>query len=212
MKKTVTAACLIVCACFLSACAIGQDKKTVAPADMQTAPAGGQTVGTQDDGTNQDGQDNLEAVQMQGLMQGSLGDIGTGFLAYTLPQQDGEDYKLCFFKEGGNVPDFGKKLQEPVYYPLEMAYYIFPDVRQNNTATGKFKEIYFFEIITSGEDGAAGPVIIAAYDVDGRTCYDIRVYKWDGASYIADDSLMQKLNEKCRDAEEPVEEMYKLLP
>ncbi|MDE6362758.1 MAG: hypothetical protein K2L86_00580 [Lachnospiraceae bacterium] len=232
MKKTVTAACMLLCALFLCSCTIGQDGKkdlddaeregkginaviseeTVHLSDVQTDNTPHEmTSGNEQTAGVQDGGDTSSDVQMQGLMQGNLGSIGSGALMYTLPQQDGEDYKLCFFKEGGKVSDFGKTMSEVVYYPLEMADYIFPDVRSNNIPIGKFVEIYFFDTVTIGEDRAAGLVIVASYDVNGEMCYDTRIYRWNGTSYSAEVELMQEFNEQYSNAQNyPVEELYYL--
>ncbi|MDE6846239.1 MAG: hypothetical protein K2J99_10810 [Lachnospiraceae bacterium] len=224
MKKAVTAACTFLCTAFLWACAIGQDGKTDLEdvegekAESNEIVSGetvvsddGQTADIQDIDTDINEQNTLSAVQMQGLLQGNLGGIGLGLLTYTLPQQDGEDYRLCFFKEGGQEPDFGQSMSEAVYYPLEMADYIFPDVRENNVPIGKFMEIYFFDTITIGEDSTAGLAVVAAYDVKGETCYDTRIYRWDGNVYSAEGKLMQEFNEKYHNKEEyPVEELYHL--
>ncbi|MDE6389419.1 MAG: hypothetical protein K2L82_16685 [Lachnospiraceae bacterium] len=237
MKKTVTAVCVFLCTTFLCACTIGQDKttdldnaeeerpgrvvivseETAVPDDGQTDYVqqetnldDGRTADVQDGGTDKDGQDTLTAVQMRGLMQGELGGIGSGFLAYVPPQQDGEDYKLCFFKESNKATDFEKSISEAVYYPLETADYIFPDVRDNNASIGKFNEIYFFDTVTMGE-GATGLAVIATYDANGGTCYDTRIYRWDGTDYIAEGKLIQEFNEKyCNEEEYPVDKLYHL--
>lgn len=172
----------------------------------------GKGAGGQGDSTGQNGQDSLTFVPMRGLMQGSLGSIGSGFLAYTLPGQDGDDYKLCFFKEGGTVSEFENAISEVCYYSLETADYLFPDVRENNVSIGKFREIYFFGTITIGESGAEGLTVIAAYETDSGICYDTRLYSWNGTGYDAEEELMQELNEKYGDAEAyPVEELYRLV-
>ncbi len=238
MKRTVTAVCALACAAFLCACAAVQEgetdveategeraeviadvpEETAAAADGQTNDTrqkvtsdGGQAVDVPDGGANKDGQDASSAVQMQGLMQGNFGSIGSGLLAYTLPGQDGEDYKLCFFKEGGKVSDSGMSMSEAEYHPVETADYIFPDVRENNAPIGKFIEIYFFDIVTIGGDGAEGLAVVAAYDVKGGTRYDTRIYRWDGTGYSAEGTLMQELNERYGSTQDyPVGELYRL--
>lgn len=124
-------------------------------------------------------------------MQGVLRGIGSGFLAYTLPGQ-GEDYQLYFFAKGDILTDL--PMSEARDYPLEMADYLFPDVRESNVPIGDFVEIYFSDTITIGGDGAAGLAVVAAYDVDGKTCYDTRIYRWDETNYCAEEKLMQELN------------------
>ena len=224
MKKAKIAAGMFLCMAFLWACSKGQDGKTdlnemereEADSNMvvseETAVLNDrQTVGIQESDTDQDERDTVSAMQMQGLMQGDFGGLGLGLLTYTIPQQDDEDYRLCFFKEGGQEPDFGKGMSEAVYYPLERADYIFPDVRGNNVPIGKFMEIYFFDTVTIGGSSTAGMVVVAAYDVKGETCYDTRIYRWDGTGYSAEGKLMQEFNEKYYSEEEyPVEELYQL--
>lgn len=237
MKKKMTAVCALTCAAFLCACAAGQGEKTESIANMSeeaaasaegqhtaegtdpaegqhsaegTASADGQAADVQNGGTNENGQDASSAVPMQGLMHGNLGAIGSGFLAYTLPEQDGEDYRLCFYKEeDGKEFDFGKPLLETDYYPLELADYIFPDVRDNNVPIGKFIEIYFFDTITIGGDSTSGLAVVASYDVNGETCYDTRIYSWNGTGYSAEETLMQEFNEQYSNTQDyPVDKLY----
>ena len=234
MRKKVTAVCALACAAFLCACAVGQEGKTDVDGEeraegivnvSEEAPASadgqytaesvtstdGQAADVHNGGTNGNGQDATLAVQMQGLMQGNLGGIGSGTLAYTLPGHDGEDYRLCFFKEGGKVSDFGKSMSGLDYYPLEKADYIFPDVRDNNVPIGKFIEIYFFDTVTIGGDGAAGLAIVATYDLNGETCYDTRIYRWNGTGYSAEGKLMQEFNGQYSNTQDyPVEKLYYL--
>lgn len=224
MKKAMIAAGTFLCMAFLWACANGQDGKTDleevkrerADSNMIVSEEtevlnGRQTVGIQESDTDRDEQNNVSAMKMQGLMQGDFGGLGSGLLTYTIPQQDGEDYRLCFFREGGQEPNFEKGMSEAVYYPLEKADYIFPDVRGNNVPLGKFTEIYFFDTITIGGSSTAGMAVVAAYDVEGETRYDTRIYRWDGTGYRAEGKLMQEFNEKYSGKEEyPVEELYHL--
>ena len=62
---------------------------------------------TEKDGQEEqtDKKDDRTAVEMKGLMQGELGGIGSGFLAYTLPEGEDKDYTLCFFKEGSRAAE-----------------------------------------------------------------------------------------------------------
>lgn len=116
-----------------------------------------------------------------------------------------------FFKEGDKVADFEKSISETAYYPLERADYIFPDVRENNFPIGKFVELYFFDTITIGVDDATGLAVVAIYDVNGKRCYDMRIYRWDKTGYSAEGKLMQELNEQYSNKEDyPVEELYHL--
>ncbi|MDE7332857.1 MAG: hypothetical protein K2O16_11615 [Lachnospiraceae bacterium] len=188
---------------------VPSDKKADST-QQEAVPSDGQTADVQDGGTNEKEQDTLASLPMQGLMHGNPGGIGLGLLVYVLPEQDGEDYKLCFFKEGNKVADFEKPMSETVYYSLEMADYVFPDVRENNAPVGKFIEIYFFDTVTIGE-GTAGLAVVATYDVNGEACYDTRIYRWDGTGYSVEGKLTQEFNEKYCSAEEyPVEELYHL--
>lgn len=44
----------------------------------------------------------------------------------------------------------------------------------------------FSDIVTIGGDGAAGPAVVAAYDVNGGTRYDTRIYRRNGTGYSAE--------------------------
>lgn len=210
MKRTMTVACALTCMVFLCACAIGQDKKADMDGADRERPRGAVIVS--EEAVDPDaGQEASTTVQMQGLMQGNLEGVGSGFLAHTIPEQDGEDYKLCIFSEDDETADYGKLMSEADYYSLEMADYIFPDVRKNNSSIGTFKEIYFFDLVMVGGDGTAGLAVVATYDVNGETCYDTRIYRWDGTGYSAEEKLMQEFNEKyCNAKAYPVEELYHL--
>ncbi|MDE7339345.1 MAG: hypothetical protein K2N80_02130 [Lachnospiraceae bacterium] len=224
MKKIGKAACALVCAAFLCACAAGQEGTadrngadrektdgTVNVPEETAVPDEGRTDNTQQKVTSDDGQDTSSAARMQGLMQGDLGGIGAGILAYALPEQDGEDYKLCFFEEDGQVSDFWMSMSKADYYPLEMADYIFPDVRENNVSIGKFIEIYFFDTVTIDEDGTSGLAVVASYDVNGETCYDTRIYRWNGTGYSTEEQMMQEFNEQYSNTQDyPVEALYYL--
>lgn len=144
------------------------------------------------------------STEMRPLMAGHVGIIGAGWLVYTVPVQTDEDYKLYFFK----VEDLSKDWDE-VKLNLEKADYVFPDVRKNNVSIGQFCEIYLQEFIDITGSGTKELVVIASYEIDGKKCYDTRIYQVDQNGYSVNTELMQELNEKyCDVAEYPVDELY----
>ena len=237
MKKTITAACALSCAVLLCACTIGQNgqtnmegaswesmrssaiisEQTTELTDIPTDSSQQIETSTdakpeteQDSETTQNGQNMAGAQETQCLMQGYLGNIGSGFLVCILPEQDYKDYNLCFFKTADETNELNTPLSD-LDFSLEEANYIFPDVRENNASIGKFVEIYFSELITIGEDGTDGLAVIAIYTENGKTYYDTRIYKWDGTKYSAEEKLIQEFNEKYRTSTEyPVEALYHL--
>lgn len=211
MKKTAAAACALAWAVSLCACAPKQPGKAdVADVTDVTDAAGGERDKEETGAEVTEAASTASAEgQMQGLMLGELGGIGLGFLVCVLPGQEGEDYRLCFFKEDSIPVELS--VWDVENYSLEMADYVFPDVRENNASVGRFAEIYFFDTVTIGEDRAAGLAVVAAYDTDSGTCYDTRIYRWDGAGYTPEETLMQEFNQRYSQSEDyPAEELYRL--
>ena len=131
---------------------------------------------------------------------GIVGNLGLGFLVYTVPDKDDEDYRLYFFQpEEGEGAD---RLFINPSFNLSEASYIFPDVREGNVPIGKFKEIYLLETGDVQRDGICDLLAIAIYEKDGNEYYDTRVYEESEDGYVVNTALTQELNEKYHDAED----------
>ena len=144
---------------------------------------------------------------------GILGDnFESGYLVYTLPNKENEDYRLYFFNKNNDGIDYN--LEEDGYIPpneidykLEKADYVFPDVRENNVSIGNFISIYFIDtgrlLPLRGNDDTVF-LAIATYEKDGNRYYDTRVYEFNeneiGVRVNYD--LTLKFNEKYYDAED----------
>lgn len=214
MKKVIIMFCVCMSMFVLGACAVGEDR--VASGGAQESypnfSGGGVEEMAPDESGQQNGQaDSLEQSVTEGegngeavlsapkvhvLMAGNVGDLGVGYLAYAEPEQEGEDYRLCFFTAESGSEDWYKPFEE-LDFSLEDADYIFPDVRENNASIGRFLEVYHNDMI--GVEGIydTALIVVAKYEAGGTECYDMRVY-WEGENgYSADEALMQKLNEKC---------------
>lgn len=140
------------------------------------------------------------------MMLGNIGDLGMGHLVCTLPIQKNEDYRLYFFSSEKYTES--EKAED---YDLEAANYIFPDVRENNEPTGAFIEIYYLDLADLTQDDIPELLVIAKYDVDGRVCYDTRIYESDGTGFAVNDELTQKMNQKYRDVDDyPIAEIMDL--
>lgn len=142
----------------------------------------------------------LDSVEKRMIQYGICGgDLGIGWLLYTVPDQEGQDYKIYFF----NDSDQTYKPFEEIDFDLDQADFVFPDVRENNMAIGKFIEIYLCESFTS-EAGGSDWIMIATYEIDGRQYYDTRIYTSaeGGYGYAVNKSRTEELNALYYDAEE----------
>ena len=143
------------------------------------------------------------------LMFGGLGNLGLGFLAYTVPDKDNIDYRLYFFQsenEEDRYPSF-----EEMSFHLSDASFVFPDVREGNISIGNFKEIYFMDYTDVLKDGSCDVIVIAVYEKDGNEYYDTRVYEERENGFIVNVALSQELNEKYYNAENyPVENIISM--
>ncbi|MCH5269435.1 MAG: hypothetical protein J1E83_01675 [Lachnospiraceae bacterium] len=155
-------------------------------------------------------EESLETIpDLKELMYGGMGNLGLGFLVYTIPDRDNEDYRLYFFqseKEEDRYLPF-----EEMSFHLSEASFVFPDVREGNVPIGKFKEIYFMDYADVLKDGSNDVIVIAVYEKDGNEYYDTRVYEERESGFVINVVLTQKLNEKYYDVEEyPVWEIVTL--
>ena len=147
--------------------------------------------------------------ELKELMFGGLGNLGIGFLAYTVPDKDDEDYRLYFFKLQ-NEEDRYLTFEE-MSFNLSEASCIFSDVREGNVPIGKFKEIYFMDYTDVLKDGSYDVIVIAVYEKDGNEYYDTRVYEEREKGFVVNAALTQELNEKYYNAENyPVEDIISL--
>lgn len=143
------------------------------------------------------------------LMFGGLGNLGLGFLAYTVPDNDNTDYRLYFFKSE-NEEDRYLSFEEKSF-KLSEASFVFPDVREGNVPMGKFKEIYFMDYTDVLKDGSCDVIVIALYEKDGNEYYDTRVYEEREKGFDVNVALSQELNEKYYNVENyPVEKIISM--
>lgn len=214
MKKVIIMFCVCINMFLFGACAVGEDRAAaVGPQESyldfgpggvgDMAPGGSGQQNGQADSLEQsvtEGEGNGEAVtsvpKVHVLMAGNVGDLGLGFLAYAEPEQEGEDYRLCFFAAENESEDWYKSFEESEF-SLEDADYIFPDVRENNASIGSFLEVYHNDMIGIEGICETALIVVAKYEAGGTECYDMRVYRKCESGYSADEALMQKLNEKC---------------
>lgn len=111
------------------------------------------------------------------LLYGDRGDLGIGYLVYTISDKKNEDYKLYFFTSERNLKAFGKS-----DICLDEADYIFPDVRESNRAIGEFSDICFYDMTDLTGDGRPELLVIARYEKDGRRSrilYMSRIYRYE---------------------------------
>ena len=143
------------------------------------------------------------------LMFGGLGNLGLGFLAYTVPDNDNTDYRLYFFKSE-NEEDRYLSFEEKSFN-LSEASFVFPDVREGNVPMGKFQEIYFMDYTDVLKDGSCDVIVIAVYEKDGNEYYDTRVYEEREKGFDVNVALSQELNEKYYNVENyPVEKIISM--
>ena len=215
MKKTSMIVCVLISMIFWGACAMGEDR--AAAGGPQESYSDFSAGGVGDTVTDERGQQNGQADSSQQsaaagegngeaassapklhfLMTGNVGGL-VGYLAYAEPEQEGSDYRLCFFAVESESEDWYKSFEE-LEFSLEDADYIFPDVRENNASIGRFLEVYHNDMIGIEGFYDTALIVVAKYEVGGTECYDMRVYSECENGYSADEAQMQKLNEKCRE-------------
>lgn len=145
--------------------------------------------------------ESLETSPKQKVSQyGMIGNLGLGFLVYTIPGKDDEDYRLYFFESEGEE-NVNQLFNEPSFN-LSQASYTFSDVREGNVPVGKFMEIYCLESGDVLQDGTDDFLAIAVYEKDGNQYYDTRVYEAGEKGYIVNAALTQELNEKYFNVED----------
>lgn len=118
-----------------------------------------------------------------------------GAFFYAEPVQVNEDYQL-YFKE---INDYAE-LDNDQYTVADMTYK-FPDIREDNCPIGEAVEIYFYEPVEFSGDEFADVIFIAVYEVEGRRCFDTRVYIGSDTGYEVDEQMMDYLNAKYYDVE-----------
>lgn len=130
-------------------------------------------------------------------------DLGCGWLLYTVPAQEDQDYKIYFFADQSKDCEDRFKSFEEMDFNLEQADFIFPDVRENNIAIGKFIDIYLYEPFTT-ESGESAWIAVATYEMDGKQYYDTRIYTPDegGYGYVVNEAMTEELNDLYSDVEE----------
>lgn len=137
---------------------------------------------------------------------GQMGSLGRGRLFYVISDQEGEDYKLYFYRTQDT-----DMLFDLAEYPPEEADYIFPDVREGNKAIGRFWQIYYSDMADITGDGMADFIIIARYEAEEGVYYDTRIYEWTEEGYLPNYEWMDELNRKYYNVEEyPVEQLIEL--
>lgn len=146
----------------------------------------------------------IDSVEENMLLYGDCGgNLGFGWLLYTVPNQESQDYKIYFFADQNRDENEGYKSFEEIDFDLEQADFIFPDARENNMAIGKFIEIYLYEVFIT-ESGKSARIVVATYEIDGKQYYDTRIYTPDesGYGYVVDESMTEELNILYTDVEE----------
>ncbi len=132
-----------------------------------------------------------EEVLLSKLWYGELGDLGTGTLAFTVPGDDQQDYRLCFFADRGEE---GEPPSSDVRrWRIEDAAYRFPDLREGNLPIGTFQTFDAFWIEDMDGDKQEDIVLIGLYGVGQELCRDARVYTEQGAGYVLNEELTAAL-------------------
>lgn len=143
------------------------------------------------------------------LYYGGVGNLGTGYLMYSVPTDEKEDYRICFY-QSDEYQSF-EKAEFP--YTIEEADYVFQDIRTGNAPLGNFLEIYFadFASLKDSEDDSVKLFLVAKYEKDGMEYYDTRIYDEATEGFRVNEKLMKELNNKYSNvANYPVEEVVNL--
>lgn len=140
------------------------------------------------------------------MMEGDIGCLGLGELVCTLPGQKSEDYQIYFFRSKKDA-----KAGQTEAYDWEAADDRLPDVRENNVSIGKFMEIYYLDLVDLTKNATPELLVVAQYEVEGRICYDTRVYEAAGKNFVVHDQLTQEMNQKYCEADDyPIGEIIDL--
>lgn len=143
----------------------------------------------------------MDSVEKRMLLYGGCDALGCGWLLYTVPNQEDQDYKIYFFADKSKDCEERFKSFEEMDFNLDQADFIFPDVRENNKAIGKFIDIYLYEPFTT-ESGESAWIAVATYETGGRQYYDTRIYTPSEEGYVIDESMTEELNALYSDVEE----------
>ena len=158
--------------------------------EEMTAPAG---EGQQD-------VKSMDSVDKRMMLYGNC-ELGCGWLLYTVPDQEDQDYKIYFFADKSKDYEDRYKSFEEMDFNLEQADYVFPDARENNMAIGKFIDMCMYEPFVM-ESGESAWIVFATYETGGRQYYDTRIYKWSEEGYVIDETMTEELNALYSDVEE----------
>ena len=209
MKKKIIYALCILMLVFISGCAVNNDTSAnydscvIFDASELSEEGNGHKEETASIGERQQDIKTIDSVEKKMLFHGICGGgLDSGWLLYTVPNQENQDYKIYFFSDRNREDDEYKSFEE-IDFDLEQADFIFPDARENNMAIGKFIDMYLYEIFTT-ESGKSARIVIATYEIDGKQYYDTRIYIPDegGYGYVLDESMTEELNALYADVEE----------
>lgn len=147
--------------------------------------------------------ESMDSVEKKMLLYGGCDALGCGWLLYTVPDQEDQDYTIYFFADQSKDCEERFKSFEEMDFNLDQADFIFPDARENNIAIGKFIDMYLYEPFTT-ESGESAWIAVAIYETDGKQYYDTRIYTTDegGYGYVVNESMTEKLNALYSDVEE----------
>ncbi len=147
--------------------------------------------------------ESMDSVEKKMLLYGGCDALGCGWLLYTVPDQEDQDYTIYFFADKSKDYEERYKSFDEIDFNLDQADFIFPDARENNIAIGKFIDIYLYEPFTT-ESGESAWIAVAIYEIDGKQYYDTRIYTSDegGYGYVVNESMTEKLNALYSDVEE----------
>ncbi|MCM1214374.1 MAG: hypothetical protein NC548_07620 [Lachnospiraceae bacterium] len=143
----------------------------------------------------------MDSVEKGMLLYGGCDALGCGWLLYTVPAQEDQDYKIYFFADKSRDCEERFKSFEEMDFNLEQADFVFPDVRENNKAIGKFIDIYLYEPFMT-ESGESAWIAVATYETGGRQYYDTRIYTPSEEGYVIDESMTEEFNALYSDVEE----------
>lgn len=203
MKKKMSYALCILMLVFISSCAVNNDTTVNHDLGVIFDASELSEEETASIGERQQDIKITDSVEKRMLLNGICGgNLGSGWLLYTVPNQENQDYKIYFFSCQNREDDEYKSFEE-IDFDLEQADFIFPDARENNMAIGKFIDMYLYEIFTT-ESGKSARIVIATYEIDGKQYYDTRIYTPDevGYGYVLDESMTEELNALYADVEE----------
>ncbi len=127
MKKKIGYVFCILMLVFISGCAMNKDREETLPDvyfEVNVSEEAAAPVGEEQQNVN-----GMDSVEKRMMLYGNC-EFGCGWWLYTVPDREGQDYKMYFFADKSKDYEERYKSFEEIDFNLEQADYVFPDARE----------------------------------------------------------------------------------